>query len=131
MVQEHGDLGGQVVVVEETVGDVQHGEVIIEELVVIEEYAQRGETPPRARLYRVRIDKGPYEFANPDPTGEQILEQAKKTSAGWKLYQVFRGHQPVPVAPTDHVNLRAPGVERFVTVPKDPTEGTHDTRTTA
>jgi hypothetical protein len=31
--------------------------------------------------------------------------------------------QPEPVAPSQHVDLRAHGVERFTTVPKDPGEG--------
>ena len=93
------------------------------ELVVIEEYAKRGEKPPRAKTYLVRIDKKTYHIHKPDPTGEELLEAAGKTSAGYKLYQIFRGKQPEPVGPTQHVDLRAHGIERFTTVPKDPGEG--------
>ncbi len=97
------------------------GELV--ELVVIEEFAKRGERPPRAKTYLVRIDKKTYHIHKPNPTGEELLHAAGKTSAGFKLYQIFRGRQPEPVAPHEHVDLRAHGIERFTTVPKDPGEG--------
>jgi hypothetical protein len=93
------------------------------EIVVIEEFAKRGERPPRAKTYLVRIDKETYRIHEPDPTGEELLAVAGKTSAKYKLYQIFRGKQPEPVAPDQHVDLRAHGIERFTTVPKDPGEG--------
>ncbi len=128
--ENHGLDVQDVVIVEDVFVDGQRVEEVVEELVIIEEYARHGDRPPRAALYRVRIDKGHYEFEISDPTGEQILVKAGKTSAGYKLYQVFRGKQPIPVAPTEHVDLRAHGVERFTTVPKDPIEGIvmHDLR---
>ena len=97
------------------------GEMV--ELVAIEEFAKRGEKPPRAKTYLVRIDKKTYQIHKPDPTGEELLEAAGKTSACYKLYQIFRGKQPEPVAPNQRVDLRAHGIERFTTVPKDPCEG--------
>jgi hypothetical protein len=112
------NAGSKIEVVEEV---LVHGELV--ELVVIEEFAKRGEMPPRAKTYLVRIDKKTYHIQKPDPTGEELLEAAGKTSAGFKLYQIFRGRQPEPVAPNQHVDLRAHGVERFTTVPKDPGEG--------
>ncbi len=93
------------------------------EVVVIEEFAKRGERPPRAKTYLVRIDKETYRIHKTDPTGEELLAAAGKTSAKYKLYQIFRGKQPEPVAPDQHVDLRAHGIERFTTVPKDPGEG--------
>jgi hypothetical protein len=93
------------------------------ELVVIEEFAKRGEKPPRAKTYLIRIDKKTYHIHKPNPTGEELLHAAGKTSTGFKLYQIFRGRQPEPVAPHEHVDLRAHGIERFTTVPKDPGEG--------
>lgn len=112
------NVGSEVEVVEEVFVD---GELV--ELVVIEEFAQRGERPPRAKTYLVRIDKKTYHIHKPNPTGEELLEAAGKTSAGFKLYQIFRGRQPEPVAPNQQVDLRAHGIERFTTVPKDPGEG--------
>jgi hypothetical protein len=98
-------------------------EVFEVEEVEIEAYAKRGEAVPCARRYRIRIDKTPYVTENPEPTGAEILSYVGKTAEAWKLYQVFRGQQPVPVEPGEKVNLMAPAVERFTTVPKDPGEG--------
>lgn len=115
---EDRDRRPEVEIVEEVFAD---GELV--EIVVIEEFAKRGEKPPRAKVYEVRIDKKTYRIRKHDPTGEELLELAGKTSAGYKLYQIFRGKQPEPVAPNQRVDLRAHGIERFTTVPKDPGEG--------
>jgi hypothetical protein len=97
-------------------------EIEIEE-VEIEVYALRGEAVPRARRYKIRIDKTHYIVETPHPTGLQLLAKAGKTPEHWLLYQIFRGRQPEPVEPSAHVDLTKPGVERFTTVQKDPTEG--------
>ena len=97
------------------------GELV--ELVIIEEFAKLGEKPPHAKTYVIRIDKETYRLHKPNPTGEELLHLAGKTSTGYKLYQIFRGRQPEPVAPNQHVDLHAHGIERFTTVQKDPTEG--------
>jgi hypothetical protein len=97
------------------------GELV--ELVIIEEFAKRGEKAPHAKTYVLRIDKETYRVHKPNPTGEELLHLAGKTSARYKLYQIFRGRQPEPVAPHQHVDLHAHGIERFTTVQKDPTEG--------
>ncbi len=76
-----------------------------------------------ARSTFIRIDKETYRLHKHNPTGEELLHLAGKTSAGYKLYQIFRGRQPEPVAPNQHVDLHAHGIERFTTVQKDPTEG--------
>jgi hypothetical protein len=108
----------EVTVVEEVFIDGQ-----LAELVVIEEFAKRGEKPPHAKTYVIRIDKETYHVHKHNPTGEELLHLAGKNSTTYKLYQVFRGRQPEPVAPHEHVDLRAHGIERFTTVPKDPKEG--------
>ena len=108
----------EVILVEEI---FDHGNLV--DLVVIEEFARRGERPPRAKVYAVRIDKHVYHVHKADPTGEELLHLAGKSSATSKLYQIFKGKQPEPVLPTQHVDLHAQGIERFTTVPKDPREG--------
>jgi Prokaryotic E2 family E/Multiubiquitin len=108
----------EVPVVQELFADGQ-----LAELVVIEEFAKRGERPPHAKTYVVRIDKETYHIHKHHPTAEELLQLAGKNSATYKLYQVFRGKQPEPIAPGQHVDLHAHGIERFTTVPKDPKEG--------
>jgi hypothetical protein len=76
------------------------------ELIVIEEFAKRGERPPHAKTYVIRIDKETYHVHKADPTGEELLQLAGKSSASFKIYQVFRGRQPEPVGPNEKVDLR-------------------------
>lgn len=104
-------------------GTVKMNEEIELEEVEIEVYAVRGEAAPQARRYKIRIDKSHYIVETPHPTGLQLLSLAGKTPEHWLLYQIFKGRQPEPIEPSEHVNLKDPGVERFTTVQKDPTEG--------
>jgi len=97
-------------------------EVEVDE-VEIEELARRGERPPRAKRYVIRVDKEKYTVHSPTITGAQILALAGKTPDKFKLYQHKRGQQPALIGPTDVVDLREPGLERFTTMPKDTTEG--------
>lgn len=101
---------------------IEDGEVEVDE-VEIEAFAKRGEQPPRAKRYVIRVDKEKYTVSTPTIAGEQILALAGKTPDKFKLYQHKRGHQPTLIGPTDVVDLREPGVERFTTMPKDTTEG--------
>ena len=43
----------------------------------IEEYARAGKEKPKARRYRVRIDRTHYETTNPNPSGREILALAQ------------------------------------------------------
>jgi hypothetical protein len=97
-------------------------ELEIEE-VDVEAFALRGEAVPRAKRYKIRIDKTPFVVDKPNPTGIELLALAGKTPEHWLLYQIFRGRQPDPIDPSEQVDLRKEGVERFTTVQKDPTEG--------
>lgn len=74
--------------------------------------------------FKVQIDKQVYEIQKPDPTGKELLELAGKTPADqYALYQKGKGGQPVRVQIHDKVDLRDPGIEKFVTLPLDQTEG--------
>jgi hypothetical protein len=93
------------------------------ESVDIEEYAKTNAPPPRAKKYIFRVDKQRLEVDDPIITGSEVLAKVGKSSQTHKLYQHKRGHQPIPIGPTEQINLREPGVERFTTMPKDTTEG--------
>jgi hypothetical protein len=94
----------------------------------IEEFAKtaNGKGAPKARQYRIRIDKEKKTVLTSTTTGREILSLVGKTPDTDKLYQHKRAHQPIVIAPDDVVDLRAPGVERFTTMPKDTTEGRED-----
>jgi len=93
------------------------------ELVEIEVYAREGKEVPPARAYQIRVDRQQYVVHSPTISGKDILALAGKTPETHKLYQHIRGQQPIQIGPNDEVNLRAPGVERFTTMPRDTTEG--------
>ena len=61
---------------------------------------------------------------SPTMTGAQILKLAGKTPADrWRLQQKFHGGQARTIRAEDVVDFTAPGVEKFMTLPLDQTDG--------
>lgn len=90
----------------------------------IEATAAEGRHRPLARLYRLRIDREYHLVKFPQLTGRDILIEAGKICPEeWLLSQRLHGGKMVNIGLDDIVDLRAPGVERFMTLPKDQTEG--------
>src|SRR5207237_434171 len=79
---------------------------------------------PRARRYRIRVDKEQKVLESPTITGRQVLALVGKTPETHNLSERLRGGHVEGVPADKVVDLREPGVERFMTLPKDPTEGT-------
>lgn len=95
-----------------------------EDLVDIEEYVAAGRKIPKAKKYRIRIDKQKYVVDVPEMTGREILELAGKAPVEqFALYQKVRGGPPEKRELDDTIDFRAPGIERFLTLPLDQTEG--------
>lgn len=77
-----------------------------------------------SRAYQVLIDKELYVLENAFPTGAELLEKAKKNPVEqFAIYIKEPGEQPKRIQLDEKVDLTAPGVERFVTLPLDQTEG--------
>ena len=95
---------------------------MIEE-VDLEEYAKAGKLVPTARRYKLRIDKEHKVTENPEPSGRQILALVGKTPEAYTLSMKLHGGQAKPIGPDEKTDLRQPGVERFMTMPRDATEG--------
>lgn len=93
------------------------------EEVDLEELAKSGRPVPRARRFRIRIDRDRYVVTAPEMTGTEILALAGKTPATHTLSQKLRGGGAKPVGATDVVSFVPAGPERFMTVPRDATEG--------
>lgn len=93
------------------------------DLVDIEEYARAGREKPDAKRYRFRVDKAHFESAKPVLTGREILAFAGKTPESHLLSKKIAGGSPAQVGPDEEVDLRTKGVERFMTVPREATEG--------
>jgi len=94
-----------------------------EELVVLEEYAKTNRKPPKAKHYKIRVDKQEFTVDVPSMMGQQILELADKTPPNrFKLFKIVHGTR-VQIALTETVDFTELGIERFTTLPLDQTEG--------
>jgi len=100
-------------------------EIEIEELEV-EEYGKKGgeKRHPRARRYVIRVDKPKYTVDVSHMKGREILTLAGKTPPEqYKLRQKFHGGAADTVGLDEDVDFRKPGVERFMTLKLDQTDG--------
>ena len=74
--------------------------------------------------YKVQVDKGFYETKVSHPTGRELLELAgKKPAENYAIYLKVKGGQPRRIGLDEKIDIGEPGVERFVTLPLDQTEG--------
>jgi hypothetical protein len=95
----------------------------IEELIDIEEWAKAGKSPKPAKVYRIRIDKEKKDVTVPSMRGREILALVNKTPEKYLLSEKIRGGAPLPIDADQPVRFDKPGVERFQTLARDPTEG--------
>ena len=95
----------------------------LEELIDLEEWAKAGKAPKPAKVYRIRIDTVKKDVTVPSMTGRQILALVNKTPETHMLSQKIHGGAPIPIGPDQTVRFDTPGIERFQTLAKDPTEG--------
>lgn len=73
--------------------------------------------------YKIRIDKQNFDVGVPCMTGAELLALMGKAVEKFKLIQRLRGGQAKPVGAEEKVDFTDPGVERFMTLPLDQTEG--------
>lgn len=74
--------------------------------------------------YKVQVDKNFFEAPVSRMTGRELLELAgKKPAEGHAIYLKLKGGQPRRIGLDDKIDLGESGVERFVTLPLDQTEG--------
>ena len=80
--------------------------------------------PRRRREYTIHIDKGTYTTHHSRLSGRELLELAgKEPPEQYAIYLKVRGGQPRRIELDRKIDLGRPGVERFVTLPLDQTEG--------
>lgn len=91
-------------------------------VVDVEEYFAAGKPVPKAKQYRIRLDKQQYVVEVEQMTGREILALAGKTPEKFLLrLKIANGVEPV--GPDQEVSFLVPGVERFMTIPNEVTEG--------
>lgn len=94
-----------------------------EDEVDIEELVKQGKRVPRARRYRIRIDREKFVVEKPVVTGPELLRLVGKSPDKWRIHQKLKGGQLDEVKPGETVDLREKGVERFVTMELTQTDG--------
>ena len=95
-----------------------------EEYIDIEEYAKTGKTPPKGKKYLIKVDKALYKIKVETLTGREILNLAGKTPVErFQLNQKQRGGVVKKIGYSETVDFTTPGIERFMTIPLDQTEG--------
>jgi len=93
------------------------------ELIDIEDYGKRGESPPKGSHYKVRIDREKYIIEKEIITGRELLTIAGKTPVEqFMLHQRIQGSLE-EISLDKEVDLTCPGIERFITQARDATEG--------
>lgn len=91
-------------------------------VVDIEEFVASGKPVPKAERYRIRIDKQQYVVEVDRMTGREILGLAGKTPEKF-LLRMKAANGVEPVGADQVVSFLAQGVERFMTIPNEVTEG--------
>lgn len=100
------------------------GQIKQDEIVDVEEYAKEGKVPPEGVRYRIRIDKQKFDVDVPSMTGRELLELAgKRPPERYRIDMKLRGGQTRLVPLDESVEFTTPGLERFMTLPLDQTEG--------
>lgn len=104
--------------------DVEGQESVMMEAVEIEEFGKKNQKPPKAKNYIIRIDKEKYTVDVSQMTGRELLMLARKLPPDrYTISQKMHGGQTREIGLDEIADFTAPGVERFMTLPLDQTEG--------
>lgn len=87
----------------------------------LEEFAKAGKSlPSYCSGYRIRIDEECYEVSDPVITGRQLLDEARKRPVDEHLiFQFLHNGQLEEIRLDETVDLRQPGLEKFLTFRSD------------
>jgi hypothetical protein len=111
---------------------LEEAEELIEEVVDLEECAKAGRKPPRAKVYRFKVNETVCTWNEPTILGRQILEQAGLTPPkDYSLRQKVTGGPPKRIDLDETVDLREPGIEKFRAIRRGQSEGEFQERRSA
>lgn len=103
-----------------------HGDGVLEytDVTDLEECAKAGRKPPLAKIYRIRIDKQKYDVNASSLTGRELLELAGKCPPERHMIsEKMHGGHAQKIGLDERADFTRHGVERFMTLPLDQTEG--------
>jgi len=96
----------------------------LNEFIDLEEYALNDKKPPKKAKYLIKVDKKKYPVKVESMTGREILNLAGKTPPeNFQLRQKVKGGAVRKIGLDEIVDFTEPGVEKFMTIPLDQTEG--------
>jgi hypothetical protein len=94
------------------------------EIIDVEQFSKEGKTPPKAKKYRIKIDRQVYVVDKECMTGKELLTLAgKNPPEKFQLNMKLRGGKVEPIGLDETVCFTKPGIEKFMTLPLDQTEG--------
>lgn len=94
------------------------------EIIDVEQFSKDGKTPPKDKKYRIKIDREVYVVEKECMTGRELLTLAgKKPPEKYQLNMKLKGGKVEPISLDEKVCFTKPGVEKFMTLPLDQTEG--------
>lgn len=103
----------------------KNNQEVPQQYIDIEEYAKAGKESPKGhKTYLIKVDKALYKVDVECLTGRQILELAeKKPVERFQLNIKMHKGAVRKVEYDETICFSTPGIERFMTIPLDQTEG--------
>lgn len=93
-------------------------------IIDIASYTKEGKTVPPGQHYIIMVDRQNYTVKQECMTGREILILAGKTPVErFQLNQRLKGGKVLKIGYDQVVCFTEPGVEKFMTIPLDQTEG--------
>ena len=90
----------------------------------LELYTAEGKSVPKGQKYKIKVDRVKYTSEKETMFGSEILQLAGKTPVQrFQLNQRLRGGKVVKIGYDEVVDFTVPGIEKFMTIPLDQTEG--------
>ena len=99
-------------------------EKLEQEIIDLEEFSNSNQKPPKNKKYRIKVDRQKYVVDEECLIGKEILKLAGKTPPEqFQLRQKIRGGNVTKIGLDEKVDFTKPGIEKFMTIPLDQTEG--------
>ncbi len=93
-------------------------------IVDLEALAKSDKQAPKAAKYRIRIDKEFFIVEQSGMAGRELLALAGKSPTNFDIFRFARGNpKPQKIGLDEFVDFTQPGLERFVTLPKEQKDG--------
>ncbi len=97
-----------------------------EDFIDLEEFAKEGKTPEKGKKYKIKVDQVKFTVTEECMTGSEILTLAGKLPVERFQLNVKIKGKVEKVNNDEVICFTKPGVEKFMTIPLDQTEGENE-----